>query len=105
LQFNGRAVPAVDLDRYLQALFAILNADPNRRPSIFYLAHVMWRHRSTQRLMVPPAPVQRILFPLVLFVGGILGKYRGTDWPGSPESCQGAPLVDAPTSEANASCE
>ncbi len=94
LEFSGHVVPAVDLDRYLQALFAVLNASPNGRPSLFYLAHVLWRHRDTQVLAVPPPAVQRILFPVVLLVGRILGKYRGSNWPGSPESCPGAPLMD-----------
>ena len=95
LEFSGRAVPAVDLDRYLQGIFAVLNASSSGRPSIFHLAHVLWRHRHTQALMVPPRAIQRIVFPLVLLVGRILGKYRGDDWPGSPESCTGAPEVKA----------
>lgn len=93
LELSGRAIPAVDLDRYLQALFAVLNASPSGRPSLFYLAHVLWRHRHTQSVSVPPPIVQRILFPLVLLVGHLLGKYRGNSWPGSPESCTGAPKV------------
>jgi quercetin dioxygenase-like cupin family protein len=93
LELSGRAVPAVDLDRYLQALFAVLNASPSGRPSIFYLAHVLWRHRHTQSVIAPPRTIQRIIFPLVLLVGRVLGKYRGTRWPGSPESCTGAPEV------------
>ena len=95
LEFSGRAIPAVDLDRYLQALFAVLNATASGRPSIFYLAHVVWRHRQTQAVMVPPRAIQRIVFPLVLLVGRILGKYRGDGWPGSPESCTGAPELKA----------
>ncbi len=91
LELSGQAVPAVDLDRYLQAIFAVLNASPSGRPSIFYLAHVLWRHRDTQLLVQPPPILQRILFPLILLVGRILGKYRGDDWPGSPASCPGAP--------------
>jgi len=91
LELSGRAVPAVDLDRYLQAVFAVLNASPSGRPSIFYMAHVAWRHRHTQALVMPPRGVQRILFPVILFVGRILGKYRGENWPGSPSSCPGAP--------------
>jgi hypothetical protein len=55
---------------------------------------VLWRHRDTQLLAVPPPVIQRIVFPVVLFIGRILGKYRGSNWPGSPESCPGAPLVD-----------
>jgi len=91
LEFSGHATPAGDLDRYLQALFAVLNAAPSNRPSIFYIAHVLWRHRRTQLAVQPPPVVQRIVFPVVLFVGRILGKYRGDSWPGSPESCPGAP--------------
>ncbi len=93
LAFNGHVVPAVDLDRYLQAVFAVLNAS-NGRPPIFYMAHVLWRHRDTQLLSIPPPAVQRFLLPVLLFIGRILGKYRGANWPGSPESCPGAPLVD-----------
>ncbi len=54
LEFSGHAVPAVDLDRCLQAVFAVLNAGSNGRPPIFYLAHVLWRHRDTQLIAVPP---------------------------------------------------
>jgi quercetin dioxygenase-like cupin family protein len=94
LELSGRAVPAGDLDRYLQAILAVLNASESGRPSLFYIAHVLWRHRETQALMLPPPMIQRILFPVVLFVGRALGKYRGADWPGSPESCPGAPEVE-----------
>ena len=93
LEFSGHVVP-VDLDRYLQAVFAVLNAS-NGRPPIFYLAHVLWRHRDTQLLSIPPPAIQRILLPVVLIIGRSLGKYRGSSWPGSPESCPGAPLVDS----------
>jgi quercetin dioxygenase-like cupin family protein len=95
LELGGQVVPAVDLDRYLQGLFAVLNASSNGRPSIFHLAHIVWRHRDTQLVLVPPPAIQRIVFPVVLFIGRIIGKYRGSNWPGSPESCPGAPLVDA----------
>ena len=94
LEFSGHVVPAVDLDRYLQAVFAVVNAGSTGRPSIFYIAHVLWRHRDTQLVAVPPRAIQRIVFPIVLFIGRMLGKYRGSNWPGSPESCPGAPLLD-----------
>lgn len=101
LEFSGQAIPAVDLDRYLQAVFAVLDASPNGRPSIFYMAHVLWRHRDTQLITTPPQAIQRIVFPLILLIGRILGKYRGSSWPGSPESCTGAPApaVDAASAQ------
>jgi len=91
LELNGRAIPAVNLDRFLQGLFAVLNASSSGRPSIFYIAHVLWRNRRSQSVMVPPPIVQQIAFPVILLVGRILGKYRGDNWPGSPSSCTGAP--------------
>ena len=99
LEFNGRAIPAADLDRFLQAIFAVVNASESGRPSLFYLAHVLSRHRQTQSTMLPPPPIQRLLFPIVLLLGRALGKYRGTSWPGSPESCTGAPEVHAATAQ------
>ena len=95
LELSGRVIPAVDLDRYLQAIFAVLSASPPGRPSIFYLAHVLWRHRHTQEVAFPPRPMQWIVFPIILLVGRVLGKYRGDNWPGSPGSCTGAPEVQA----------
>jgi mannose-6-phosphate isomerase-like protein (cupin superfamily) len=93
LVFSGQAIPAVDLDRYLQAVFAVLNASPSGKPSIFYIAHVALRHRHTQALAMPPRAIQRVAFPLIVFIGRALGKYRGDNWPGSPQSCMGAPEV------------
>jgi len=91
LETSGRAVPASDLDRFIQALWAVVNASSSGRPPIFYLAHVLWRHRRTQTVALPPRVIQRIVFPLILLLGTALGKYRGTAWPGSPASCTGAP--------------
>lgn len=95
LEFSGQVTPVVDLDRYLQAVFAVVNASESGRPSVFYMAHVLWRHRHTQAVAMPPRVVQRIVLPAVLLVGRVLGKYRGDNWPGSPGSCPGAPQVHA----------
>lgn len=91
LVFVGRARPVEDLDRYLQAVFEIMNASPPNRPSLFYLAHLSLRHRRTQAVLLMPRAVQAVLFPLVVALGTLLGRYRGTDWPGCPVRCTGAP--------------
>jgi mannose-6-phosphate isomerase-like protein (cupin superfamily) len=95
LDFEGSARPAGSLDRYLQAVFEIVNAGPPNRPSLFYLAHLALRHRRHQRILVIPPAIQAILFPLVVALGTLLGRYRGTDWPGCPARCTGAPEIAA----------
>jgi mannose-6-phosphate isomerase-like protein (cupin superfamily) len=93
LAFEGHVAPVVDLDRYLQAVFEVLNAGPPGRPSLIYLAQVSLRHRQTQAVLLLPAFLQPVVFRLAFLVGVILGRYRGTDWPGCPARCTGAPTM------------
>jgi quercetin dioxygenase-like cupin family protein len=92
LVVDGYVKPRVDLDRFLQAAFDVLNKSNADRPSLFYMAHLAWRHRHTQTMLFMPPAAQAIVLPLIVFVGTILGRYRGTDWPGAPERCRDAPL-------------
>jgi mannose-6-phosphate isomerase-like protein (cupin superfamily) len=91
LVFEGYTHPAVDLDRYLQAVFEVINAGPPNRPPLIYMAHLALRHRRTQSVLVMPQPIQKVLFRVAFLLGTLLGKYRGTDWPGCPARCTGAP--------------
>lgn len=91
LAFEGVASPLVDLDRYLQAVFEVLNAGPADRPPLFYLAHLSLRHRHTQRVLLVPPVVQTVLFPALVALGNALGRYRGDAWPGAPARATGAP--------------
>jgi mannose-6-phosphate isomerase-like protein (cupin superfamily) len=93
LEFEGCAHRAADLDRYLQAMFEVMNAGAPNRPPLFYLAHVALRHRRTQAALLMPMPIQAVLFRVMVVVGTILGRYRGTDWPGCPARCTGAPQI------------
>lgn len=89
---RGVTTPVVDLDRYLQAVFEVLAAGPPDRPPLFYMAHVMHRHRKTQFTPFMPRALQQVLLPILVLLGTVLGKYRGTSWPGCPSRCTGAPL-------------
>jgi mannose-6-phosphate isomerase-like protein (cupin superfamily) len=95
LVFEGFTRPAVDLDVYLSAVFEILNSGPVNRPPIFYMAHLAWRHRRTQAVLLAPRWLQRVVVPAIVLVGSLLGRYRGTDWPGCPDRFAAAPLAGA----------
>ena len=92
LVFEGYAQPVVDLDRYLEAVFEVINAGPEKRPPLFYIAHAALRHRRTQTVLIMPRRLQAVLFRVIVAVGTLLGRYRGEDWPGCPSRCLGAPL-------------
>ena len=92
LEFDGFARPVVDLDRFLSATFDVINSGPARRPPVFYMAHLLWTHRKTQTVLIAPRWIQAVLFPTIVLVGTLLGRYRGTDWPGCPDRFPAAPL-------------
>jgi quercetin dioxygenase-like cupin family protein len=92
LVFEGIAKPVVDLDVFLAAAFDVINSGPAGRPPLFYLAHLAWRHRKTQTTLFAPAWVRAVFVPVLVLVGSMLGRYRGTDWPGCPAGRSPAPL-------------
>lgn len=47
--FDGYVRPAVDLDRFLQAIFEVLNAGSTNRPPLFYMAHLPRRRTRVTR--------------------------------------------------------
>ncbi len=93
LVFEGYSRPLADLDRYLQAAFEVLNAGRPGRPPLFYMAHLAWRHRHTQTVLFAPRWLQSVLVPTVVLIGTMLGRYRGSDWPGCPTRCTDAPTA------------
>lgn len=94
LAFGGDVRPVVDLDRYLQAVFEVVNAGPRGRPPLFYMAHVVLRHRRTQAVLVMPRLLQAVVFRVAVLLGTLFGRYRGTEWPGCPARCTGAPVAE-----------
>jgi len=93
LVFEGYSYPLADLDRYLQAAFDILNSGPSGRPPLFYMAHLAWRHRRTQTVLFAPRWLQAVLVPTIVLLGTVLGRYRGSEWPGCPDRCFDAPVA------------
>jgi mannose-6-phosphate isomerase-like protein (cupin superfamily) len=93
LVLEGYVQPVVDFDRFLQALFEVVNAGPDRRPPLFYMAHTLLRHRRTQTTLIMPRPIQAALFRAIVTIGTLLGRYRGEGWPGCPSGCVGAPFA------------
>jgi quercetin dioxygenase-like cupin family protein len=90
---EGLVKPVADLDIDLNAAFEVLNSGSADRPPLFYMAHLAWRHRKTQAVLVAPAWLQAVVVPAIVLVGTVLGRYRGTDWPGCPDRCATAPLA------------
>jgi mannose-6-phosphate isomerase-like protein (cupin superfamily) len=73
---TGWCKPAYNIEFFLGAIFASMKSTGKGRPSIFDAAYLTTRYRSEYAMLAIPAPVQRIVFPVVVLIGRLLGKYE-----------------------------
>ena len=67
--------PAGNIEFFLGSLFASQRANGGRRPGLFDAAYLTRRYRSEFGMLAVPAPVQRFVFPVVVALGRVLGRY------------------------------
>jgi quercetin dioxygenase-like cupin family protein len=80
---TGYIRPHDNLEYFLSRIFASMQANGGKRPRTFDAAYLLTRYRTEFGMSVPPPPVQRVLFPIVVAVGGLLGLRRR--FAGAPE--------------------
>ena len=76
LRCTGYVEPADNLEYFLGAIYESQRNSGGSRPSPFDAAFLTRRYRSEFGMAEIPAPVQRVVFPVVVTVGRLLGKYR-----------------------------
>ena len=80
---SGYVRPPDNLEYFLTQVYASMKAGGNDRPRLFDAAYLLTRYRSEFGMAEPPRPVQRVLFPVVVAVGRLLGRHR--QFAGAPE--------------------
>ena len=76
MQMTGWCSPPGNIEFFLSSLFASTKENGGRRPGLFDAAFLVTRYRTEFALLELPAVVQRIVIPIVYFVGSVLGKYK-----------------------------
>ena len=76
LHCTGYVEPADNIEYFLTALYDSTRQNGGHRPDPFDAAFLITRYRSEFSMLEIPAVVQRLLFPLQVTVGTLLGKYR-----------------------------
>ena len=72
---SGRIEPAHNAEYFLTEMFASMRRHGGGRPGLFDVAFLVTRYRSEYAVLEIPAVVQRIVFPLLVAVGRLLGRY------------------------------
>lgn len=72
---TGYIQPADNVEYFLTAMFESQRESGGSRPDPFEAAFLMRRYRSEFGMLEIPALVQRVVFPVLVLVGRLLGKY------------------------------
>ncbi|MDF1504979.1 cupin domain-containing protein [Roseisolibacter sp. H3M3-2] len=75
LRCTGWLEPAHNFEYFLGHVFASMQRGGAARPPAFDAAFLTRRYRSEFAMHVVPAAVQRFVFPLVVALGTLLGRY------------------------------
>ena len=75
VRVTGIVEPADNVEYYLTEVFASMKRNGGKRPSLFDIAFLLRRYRTEFGMLEIPAPVQRFVFPVVVAIGRLLGKY------------------------------
>ena len=73
---TGYIEPADNIEYFLGAIFESRKASGGERPNPLDVAFLARRYRSEFGMAAIPAAVQRLLFPVLVAVGTLLGRYR-----------------------------
>lgn len=76
LRCIGYIEPADNIAYFLTEVYASTRRNGGKRPDPFDAAYLTRRYRSEFAMTEIPAPVQRFVFPVVVAVGSLLGKYK-----------------------------
>lgn len=75
LRATGYIEPPDNIEYFLTELYASTKRNGGRRPNAFDAAYLIRRYRSEFSMQEIPEAIQRLLFPMQVAIGTLLGKY------------------------------
>ncbi|MDX2068571.1 MAG: cupin domain-containing protein [Haliscomenobacter sp.] len=76
LRCEGWVKPANSLDFYLAAVYASMDKAGKHEGDPFDSAYLTTRYRTEYDIMVIPIFVKRVVMPIIVLIGKLLGKYK-----------------------------
>lgn len=75
LHCAGFVTPIDNIEYFLSALYDSQRRSGGKRPNPLEVAFLMNRYRSEFTMVEVPAVVQRVVFPILITIGKLLGRY------------------------------
>lgn len=75
LRCTGFIEPVDNIEYFLGEIYAAQRRAGGHQPSVFDAAFLTTRYRSEFSMLAVPPLVQRVLFPVIVAIGRLLGRY------------------------------
>ena len=76
LRCTGYIEPADNVEYFLEKIYESQRSEGSERPNAFDAAFLSRRYRNEFGMLEIPAAVQRIVFPILVAIGTMTGRYR-----------------------------
>lgn len=87
LRCTGWIAPPHNVEYFLAEVYDSTRRHGGTRPGALDAAYLSWRYRAEFAMVEVPAPVRRIVFPLLVLAGTLLGRFRR--YAGAPPPVRG----------------
>jgi mannose-6-phosphate isomerase-like protein (cupin superfamily) len=76
LHYAGHVKPAHNFEYFIKHIYQSANESNSDRPSPFDAAFLLTKYKSEMDMLVIPKPVKILVFPILLIIGKLTGKYN-----------------------------
>jgi quercetin dioxygenase-like cupin family protein len=76
VHYRGSVKPSLNYEYFLRQVYISSNQAKSDKPGPFDAAFLLTRYRSEFDILDIPQPVKKIVFPVLLFIGRLLGKFK-----------------------------
>jgi mannose-6-phosphate isomerase-like protein (cupin superfamily) len=76
LHYSGHVKPSNNYEYFISHIYQSANEAQDDKPGPFDAAYLLTKYKSEMDMLVIPMPVKKIVFPILLVVGKLLGKFK-----------------------------
>lgn len=76
LHYTGHVKPSNNYEYFIRQVYRSANEANDDKPGAFDAAYLLTKYKSEMDMLVIPKPVKLIVFPLLLFIGKLTGRFK-----------------------------
>ncbi|MFC0603298.1 cupin domain-containing protein [Winogradskyella pulchriflava] len=76
MHYTGHVKPSNNYEYFIKHIYQSSNEANDDKPSPFDVAFLLTKYKSEMDMLVIPKPVKQIVFPILLLIGKLTGKFK-----------------------------